>query len=79
MKEAYLFGPYTRGKHTASSDINVLMVIEGDDPAAYKKACKTIRIPRLELHMYATNEYMEMKKKHPKTIENLLENSAKIM
>lgn len=79
LKEAYLFGSYAKGNHTASSDIDVLIVVEGEDPDAYKKVYKKIRMPRLELLMYTKNEYVEMKKKHPKTIKKLLENSVKII
>lgn len=79
LKEAYLFGSYAKGNHTASSDIDVLIVVEGEDPDAYKKVYKKIRMPRLELLMYTTNEYMEMRKKHPKTIKKLLENKIKLI
>ena len=36
-------------------------------------------MPRLELLMYTTNEYMKMRKKHPKTIKKLLENKVKLI
>ena len=72
---AYLFGSYAKRNHTASSDIDVLVVVGEEDPDTYKK----IRMPRLELLMYTTNEYIEMKKKHPKTIEKLLEKTVKLI
>ena len=79
VKEAYLFGSYAKGNYTASSDIDVLIVVEGGDPDAYKKAYKILRMPRLELHMYTTNDYIELKKKSPATIKKLLVNSEKLI
>lgn len=79
VKEAYLFGSYAKGNHTASSDIDVLIVVEGEDPDTYKKAYKTIRLPRLELLMYSGKEYMEMNKNHPRTMKKLLEGAIEIV
>jgi len=77
--EAYLIGSYAKGNYTASSDIDVLVVVEREEPDTYKKIYKTIRVPRLELLLYSNKEYTIMTRQQPKTIEKLLESAVKIV
>lgn len=57
MRRAALFGSWTRGRATARSDVDVL-VIYADPPRAdaYALAWRTLRTPGLEPHVYAETE-----------------------
>lgn len=57
-----LFGSYAQRRHTAASDVDILIVY--DDPKredAHKLVIDTIDVPRLEPHIYTTSEYERMK------------------
>jgi len=57
-----LFGSYAQKRHTATSDIDILIVY--DDPKredAHKLVIDTIDLPQLEPHIYTTSEYERMK------------------
>lgn len=57
-----LFGSYARGKHTVSSDMDLLVVYKGkkrDNVFAIVK--KTLGIPSLEPHVYSEGEYEEQR------------------
>ncbi len=57
-----LFGSYAEERHTAASDIDILVVY--DDPKredAHKLVIDIIDLPRLEPHIYTTKEYERMK------------------
>lgn len=54
---AVLFGSYASGRHTASSDIDLLLVYAGDPrPDAFAIVKRTIGLPGLEPHVYAESE-----------------------
>jgi hypothetical protein len=53
-----LFGSYAKGNYTAGSDVDLLVVYRGKPrPDAYEIVWKTLRIPNLEPHVYAEEEY----------------------
>ena len=57
-----LFGSWAMGRQTAASDIDLLVVYEGerrDD--AYALVKRTVGIPRLEPHAYCEGDYEVMK------------------
>lgn len=60
---AILFGSYAKGRYTASSDIDLLVVY--DDPKrddAYSLAWDEIGIPQLQLHIYTVSEYEALRR-----------------
>ena len=57
-----LFGSYARGNYTVASDVDLLVIYRGaKEREAYALVKKTLRIPRLEPHVYAQGEYEKMK------------------
>ena len=57
-----LFGSYARGNYTVASDVNLLVVYQGEENnQAYATVKQVFRIPRLEPHVYAENDYPMMK------------------
>jgi len=57
-----LFGSYAKGNYTAGSDVDLLVVYNGelrDDAFATVK--NVLGIPRLEPHLYTREEYEKMK------------------
>jgi predicted nucleotidyltransferase len=62
LKLVALFGSYAKGNYTVASDIDLLIVYNGRERQdAYALCKRTLRIPRLEPHVYAEGEYGEMK------------------
>lgn len=53
-----LFGLYARGRHTAASNVD-LLVVYADPPRAeaYAVVRQTLALPRLEPHVYSEAEY----------------------
>jgi predicted nucleotidyltransferase len=65
-----LFGSYASGRHTASSDIDVLIVYEGEyREDAYVLCKKLLVVPRLEPHVYSAKEYDQVKDSIQKMLE----------
>ena len=57
-----LFGSYAQGNYTAGSDVDLLVVYRGKPRRdAYEIVWKTLRIPNLEPHVYAEEEYRALK------------------
>ena len=57
-----LFGSYAKGNYTVGSDVDLLVVYEGEPrDDAYAIVKKTLDIPRLEPHIYTEGEYRRMK------------------
>jgi len=57
-----LFGSYAKGDYTVGSDVDLLIVYQGEARAdAYAMVKRTLDIPRLEPHLYTEEEYQEMK------------------
>ena len=62
LTRVVLFGSYARGNYTVGSDVDLLVVYEGEArPDAYALVKKTLRIPRLEPHLYTEEEYRSMR------------------
>jgi predicted nucleotidyltransferase len=57
-----LFGSYARGDHTVASDVDLLVVYNGEARRdAYAFVKRTLDLPRLEPHVYSESEYQEMR------------------
>jgi predicted nucleotidyltransferase len=53
-----LFGSYARGNYTVASDVDLLVVYEGEQKEeAYAIVKRTLDIPHLEPHVYSQREY----------------------
>lgn len=56
-----LFGSYARNQHTTASDIDLLVVYAGDiQTDAYARVRRALSIRRLEPHVYAESEYLQV-------------------
>jgi predicted nucleotidyltransferase len=54
LREAALFGSYAIGRQTVGSDVDVLIVYEGEErDDVFVLAKQLIRVPRLEPHVYS--------------------------
>lgn len=61
LKFVALFGSYASAKHTTASDIDVLIVYEGERREdAYVLCKKMLAVPRLEPHVYSEKEYEQL-------------------
>jgi len=57
-----LFGSYAKGNYTVGSDVDLLIIYQGDpQPSAYATVKSTLNIPRLEPHLYTESEYRILK------------------
>lgn len=57
VQRVVLFGSYATGRHTAASDIDLLVVYAGNPvPDAYQAVKKTVGLRGLEPHVYAEAE-----------------------
>lgn len=66
-----LFGSYARGRHTAASDIDLLVVYGGPPREdAYAIVRKALDTPRLEPHVYSLEEF----EAHQETIQRMERN-----
>jgi len=62
LKRVILFGSWARGRATAASDIDLLIIYEGSRrEEAYSLCWDIIDIPQLELHIYTEEEYERLK------------------
>lgn len=62
LRTITLFGSYAERRHTAASDIDILITYEGprreDD---YGLCWDALKLPQLELHIYTVSEYEEQR------------------
>jgi len=66
-----LFGSYTKGTYTAASDVDLLVVYEGEERKdAFATVKGTISISRLEPHVYSEREYEAAKGTIHKMVQN---------
>jgi predicted nucleotidyltransferase len=66
-----LFGSYAKGNYTVASDVDLLVVYEGEERKdIFATVKKTVSIPRLEPHVYSESEYEELKGSVYRMIEN---------
>ncbi|MEX2543355.1 MAG: nucleotidyltransferase domain-containing protein [Trueperaceae bacterium] len=57
LKEAVLFGSWARGRADVASDIDLLLIYEGEhDGGAQRTAWPILATPGLELHLYTETE-----------------------
>jgi predicted nucleotidyltransferase len=64
VEKIILFGSYAIGRQTASSDIDLLVVIDTnicDKDKAYRILRKGLSIKMIELHILSKEEYQSMK------------------
>jgi len=62
LKSVILFGSYAKGNYTVASDIDLLIIYEGEKRNdAYSLTKKLLNIPHLEPHTYSEAEYEESK------------------
>lgn len=58
ITQTVLFGSYAQGNYTVGSDVDLMIVYEGEArPDAYALVKKILDLPRLELHLYTEAEY----------------------
>lgn len=63
LRLVVFFGSYVQGKHTVASDIDILVVYEGEERSdAFKIVKRSLDIPLLEPHVYSEDEYRRLKK-----------------
>ena len=68
---AVLFGSYAKGNYTVASDVDLLIVYEGEEREdAFATVKKTVSIPCLEPHVYSESQYEELKESVHKMIED---------
>lgn len=62
LKRVVLFGSYAKGTQTIGSDIDLLVVYTGEPrDDAYALVKRTLDIRRLEPHVYAEEEYEQVR------------------
>jgi len=67
-----LYGSYAQGRHTAGSDIDVIVVYRGAERCdAYKLVVKEINLPRLEPKVYTEEQFNLMIAQSPKFAETI--------
>lgn len=73
LKKVVIFGSYAKRKYTAGSDIDLFVVFDDSkrtEDEVYKTLRKSIRLPRLELHILSLKAYEAIKEsKWMKTID----------
>jgi predicted nucleotidyltransferase len=73
LKKVVIFGSYAKKRYTAGSDVDLFVVFDESrctSDCVYKTLRKSIRLPRLELHILSLKEYQEAKdSKWVKTID----------
>ncbi|MEM2981841.1 MAG: nucleotidyltransferase domain-containing protein [Candidatus Bathyarchaeia archaeon] len=58
VSDVILYGSYATGRYTAGSDIDLIVVYEGDvRHDAYRTVVKTINLPRLEPKVYTKEQF----------------------
>ncbi|MEM2882159.1 MAG: nucleotidyltransferase domain-containing protein [Candidatus Bathyarchaeia archaeon] len=68
-----LFGSYAKGRHTAASDVDLLVVYEGPRrPNAYEIVVESLKIPRLEPLIYSREEFERLAERDPLFVRALL-------
>ncbi len=62
LRLVVLFGSYAQGKYTVASDIDILVVYEGEERSdAFRIVKRSLDIPLLEPHVYSEDEYQKLK------------------
>ena len=64
-----LFGSYAKGNYTVASDVDLLVIYEGEEKnEAYAIVKRVLNIPHLEPHIYPEYEFKEIKD----TVKNMI-------
>lgn len=75
-----LFGSYAMGRHTAASDIDLLVVYRGESNRdAYGLVVKALGIPRLEPLIYSQEEFKKVLRSSPSLRRVIREETVPIM
>lgn len=62
LRRVVIFGSYAKGRQTAASDVDLLVIYAGERREdAFKIVKRTLNIPRLEPHVYSEEEYQKLK------------------
>lgn len=70
LEKIIIFGSYAKGNYTVASDIDILVVFDDEESGedkVYKSLMRSIKLPRVELHIvpkrsleeYKTSKWME--------------------
>ncbi|MEM2364726.1 MAG: nucleotidyltransferase domain-containing protein [Candidatus Bathyarchaeia archaeon] len=74
-----LFGSYAKGRHTAASDVDLLVIYDGPRrPNAYEIVVESLRIPRLEPLVYSRWEFERLAERDPPFARALLRDGLAI-
>lgn len=69
LRRVVLFGSYARGNYTASSDVDVLVVYEGEKrDDAFRVVRKNLPLRGLEPHVYSQKEFVALQETLDKMI-----------
>ena len=75
LERVVLFGSYSRGRQTVASDVDLLVVytgaVRGD---AYALVRRTLTIRHLEPHVYAAEEYAQVRE----TLERMVQDGISV-
>lgn len=59
LERVILFGSYARGTYTVASDIDIMIVFDGEksrEDEVHRRMMKEIRLPRVELHLVSKGD-----------------------
>jgi hypothetical protein len=72
ISKMILYGSYAQGRHTAGSDIDIIVVYKGKERRnAYKTVVKEIDLPRLEPKVYTEKQFNALIADSPRFAETL--------
>ena len=61
LRRVVLFGSYARGRQTAASDVDLLVIYAGEErPDAYAVVRRTLGLRGLEPHLYTEEQYKSL-------------------
>lgn len=79
ISKMILYGSYAENRHTAGSDIDIVVVYEGKERAdAYRLVMEKICLPRLEPKVYTEEQFNALIAQSPKFAETLREKAVAI-
>jgi len=72
VSKMILYGSYAKGRHTAGSDIDIVVVYDGPPRGdAYKLVMEEIKLPRVEPKVYSKDQFDALVASSPKFAEAL--------
>ena len=79
ISKMVLYGSYAQDRHTAGSDIDVVIVYEGKERGdAYKLVVEEMNLPRLEPKIFTEEQFNTVIAQSPKFAETLRKDGAVI-